>query len=284
MLATVLCFFLSVLASEQNPTERHRAGAEHERAGRYAEALVEYLWCWDEGAKTPEYGDVRRKFLPANMARLGKRYPPALEAMRDRRDKAESRIKAGASSSDELADVCALNEKLEGPARNVRLFDELRTDGAAPEWSRPVFAMYLLEPLAAARRYPDILSIVGDPVRYAVDQIGAGSKSTEWYEDEETPARAKASIDSIKKNRVRKLIPVFEASVGSERPSDARKVAQALLEFAAIEDSYLALVEASSRAGDVDLARSFAEKGLATLPEASQRRLRAAFEKLPERK
>jgi hypothetical protein len=268
----------------RTPVERHRAAKEHERRGEFAEALADYLWCWDEGARiSPGFVGVRHSFLPMDIARLGKDYPPALEAMRSRRNDAESRLRAGSCSSDDLADACTLNKKLEQATRNLVLFDEIRTNDAVPEWSREVFARNLLEPLTDARRYRDVMATVDDPVRYVVNQIDRARQIVAHLEQGEE-RYMRSSVDSHKAYRVRALARVFEASVGVGRSSDAEKVAQMLIEFSSIQDTYAELVDLAARAGDVELARSIAERGFAALPEASRGRLRTAFDKLPEKK
>lgn len=69
-----------------NPMAHQYLGEAYVIQEKYPEALREFLWCWDEGAATPAYSSVRRTFLLRAIVNLGKRYPPALEALELRRE------------------------------------------------------------------------------------------------------------------------------------------------------------------------------------------------------
>lgn len=63
--------------------------------GQYEESLKEYLWCFDEGFKQePALIGVRGSFLLGEIAELGKKYPPATDALKSRRETAVTNLKA----------------------------------------------------------------------------------------------------------------------------------------------------------------------------------------------
>src|SRR5690606_19501441 len=64
-------------AGSIDPMERKELGKEAMKAGRYAEALEHYLWCFDEGEQSPGFGGVRLSFLLGDLKELGEVYPPA---------------------------------------------------------------------------------------------------------------------------------------------------------------------------------------------------------------
>lgn len=88
---------------------RYKHAQELAKTGNHEEALKEFLWCYDEGMPLiASYGGVRYSFLLQMIAKLGETYPPALAAMRERRDQAEQRteiVKTTAGYVEVLAGV-----------------------------------------------------------------------------------------------------------------------------------------------------------------------------------
>jgi hypothetical protein len=114
-----------------------------------AGALAEFLWCFDTGMKrSPSYFGVRLSFLLGEIQRLGQGYPPALEALRQRRDDAE---KALESSVEAIPDYVSLNRVLKEEARSLATLDLFPP--ASP--ARTHLAKWLFDPLLEARRYTE---------------------------------------------------------------------------------------------------------------------------------
>jgi hypothetical protein len=207
--------------------------------------------------------------------------------MRDRRDAAETRFKAHPDSRDDAADLCALNRTLADVDRTVAVYDAARKENALSTSVRQTFAREIVAPLATARRYSDIVDLLDVPVEYVKKQLTLASKIDEMTKDseagldEETAERMKAFRRS---HTVIGLIPAFEALAGMQRREEADRAADLLIEHANVDGTYTELVDAAARAGDVELARSIAERGFAALPESSRGLLRTAFDKLPGRK
>src|SRR5690242_12595979 len=99
-------------ASEREAVKaRYDRGRELAREGKQAEALAEYLWCFDEGmVKVQSYTGVRLSFLLSEIDRMGKTYTPAWEALMERCDAAEKRLLADPgdrAAGPEFAALCA---------------------------------------------------------------------------------------------------------------------------------------------------------------------------------
>ena len=61
---------------------RYKNAQELARQGDAAEALKEFLWCFDDGMpRVSGYGGVRTSFLLSSIAKLGEKYPAALVAL-----------------------------------------------------------------------------------------------------------------------------------------------------------------------------------------------------------
>lgn len=71
-----------------NPMRRMDEAEAAASAGRYAEALEGFLWCFDHGQEADEaFAGVHASFLVDDILALGEVYPPALQALISRRDR-----------------------------------------------------------------------------------------------------------------------------------------------------------------------------------------------------
>ena len=92
---------------ENDPSMRQQHAQALAETGKYEEALAEYLWCFDHGneATNGAYTGVRLSFLLGAIARLGKQYPPAIQALEARRDKAEAALLSGKGTRDDASEL-----------------------------------------------------------------------------------------------------------------------------------------------------------------------------------
>lgn len=99
--------------------------------GQHEEALDELLWCFDYGAKeNSAFVGVRISFLLGRITELGKKYPPALEALRERRGVAVDRAERTRGTQRymlNLMELAALNHSLGENTANLELFDEIKS-------------------------------------------------------------------------------------------------------------------------------------------------------------
>jgi len=131
---------------------RYKHAQELAKAGQYEEALKEFLWCFDEGMPlVTGYGGVRGSYLLSMIAKLGEKYPPALTALRERRDQAEQRLLASANDSDATSDFSSINRYLEEHGRNLQLYDQL----PANDPRKTALRRAVYDPLRTAQRYAD---------------------------------------------------------------------------------------------------------------------------------
>lgn len=92
---------------------RHELANALAGAGRSQEALAEFLWLYDEGAKAdPKFAEQRMVLLPVEIAALGRSYPPALEPLRERRAAVVARLKTPQATKKDAADLRCLNRAL----------------------------------------------------------------------------------------------------------------------------------------------------------------------------
>ena len=97
-----------------DPMLRMRLGDAYRELGKDEAALKEYLWCFDEGEQhTDGFHGVRLSFLLSDIEELGRRYPPAMTALLERRERAEERIVDGSAEYDDIAVFSSINRALD---------------------------------------------------------------------------------------------------------------------------------------------------------------------------
>jgi hypothetical protein len=112
---------------------------DNRMAGRFEDALQKHLWFHRESLKhEPAMVGVRSSFAIADWARLGVKYPPAMDALLKERDAAAARVMAGKDVLDAFDDVAAIDRELGDGRETYRLFlvIESRDEGLAREASR----------------------------------------------------------------------------------------------------------------------------------------------------
>ncbi|MFQ5491926.1 MAG: hypothetical protein ACE5GE_14505, partial [Phycisphaerae bacterium] len=123
---------LGQVEQDADPMQVMEQARELAKDGQDEEALAKLLWCYDEGAKeSPSFRGARISFLSAQIAELGKKYPPALEALQERRDAAELRADKTKGTHRylfDLMELAALNHYVGEDAANLELYDELKRE------------------------------------------------------------------------------------------------------------------------------------------------------------
>lgn len=126
------------------------------RNGQYAEALREYLWCYDIGMpQVPSYGGVRAAML-IELARMGESYPPALAAIRQRRDAIGTRLLKSVTDREALLDYGPLNKALGEEDKTLVVYDTL----AADDKRRETLGFQIADQLLEERRYSEMVKVM----------------------------------------------------------------------------------------------------------------------------
>ena len=141
-----------------DPMLRSRLADAYLEMGREEDALREYLWCFDEGEQHREsYHGVRLSFLLSSIERLGHRYPPAREALVERRQAAEKRIVDGSAEYDDIAVFSSINHVLNQQQATLDLYDRIKEHGALDRVTLYSFANEAFALLVDAKRYGRIV-------------------------------------------------------------------------------------------------------------------------------
>jgi thiol-disulfide isomerase/thioredoxin len=250
-------------ASDQGPSARMSLARELERAGEVEEAAEHLLWCWDHGVEhTPSFSAVRVSFLASQIAALARRDPELRAAMAARRDAAAAVLLAPGTPREEAQeaarDLAALDERVLGtPRRSLETYDQLGEDHKT---ARVALSRQLLEVLVEERRYEDALLGSRNPVQSVRIRV-----QTLEQEPEGSEAREELGLPSMRETLLRLLLErggiLFEACAGAGRTSEAREIADLLLEQTSTGALYADLVERALRADTPALARELAARG-----------------------
>jgi hypothetical protein len=218
---------------------RHIHAQELARERKNDEALAEYLWCYDEGMrKVSGFSAIRNSILVLEIVRLGKSHPPALQALRDRRDLAREKLSEDAEDHSAQADFGGINQALGEVATNMTFYDQL----PAGSKGRSSFGRIVLDQLIEAKRYKDAVQAV--PYEGFMRILATDRKILESSPDK-----------SILTNIITKGGKELEILAGAGRLEEAQSLLKALREVDNSEATQKLLRAHLDRAGHAELAK-----------------------------
>lgn len=227
-------------AGGDKPMERMNYARALQEKGRYAEALKEFLWCLDEGNKHDVgYAGVRLSFLLADIQSLGNEYPPAIDALKQRRDAARSSLEKGGASFEAAMEFTSYNEHLGDEELTLTVYDSLRQRGVSVP---SVLFDQVVELLIAKKRYADLVAAAGD-IPGRVDREIEMNKSLL-----STAQSDKGLRSYLVQHTVDMAAGLFEALAGAGKSAEADAVRDKVLKFDASTATFIALVKHATRA------------------------------------
>jgi thioredoxin-related protein len=272
--------------NENDPMKRQRFGQELARAGKHAEALAEYLWCFDHGLEAMSaYAGVRLSFLLGYIRELGQDYPAAIRALEERRDKAEAAVLAGTDLGRNVPDMAALNQTLGDQRRNLAVYDKLKQEKRLDERVKDRLIREIAPLLVEAKRYTELVEDAGDIEGRVHQEIGF-VKSNPMPTKDKDPEMVKMMEQSqamFAFSKAQELGLWYEALLGAGKLESATKVAGEIVAFVPKGGIYSALVDRALRAGIPDAARDLVERGRKELPEDEKKALERAAKRIPSK-
>jgi TonB family protein len=235
---------------EQLAKTRHDLGRELAQKGENAEALTEYLWCFDVGMKPPSsYGGVRMSFLLEDIAALGAHYQPALDALKTRRDEDKKKLWDDRGA---LSEFGAINHYLGEDNLSLASFDQFPAGSPA----RVALGYWLFDILIEAKRYRDALDAVPAD-RYQAVFNGLIS----------APNQDGSSREYVAESAGKEI----EALAGSGKTDGARDLLKALFQYDHSEATMTAVRAHLGRAGHADMVLNYpSDSKTAPAPAAGQ--------------
>jgi thioredoxin-related protein len=278
---------------KDDPLNRMQNGAALAQNGKKKEALAEYLWCYDHGLEaSPAFKGMRLSYLLAYIRQLGNDYPPAIEALRVRRDRAENEllndksVKKTTDTSghprsrfDAASEVAAINRELNQQERTASVYKKLMAGG---EEDRRVLCVLIddaIDPLIKSNEYSSIVAGFPNPLA-AVEQKIESYQSMKDAEESDPQNTDRRSSELFRRRALNHGSKIFEALVGVKDSTNAQKVAARLLQFDGGRAIYETLMEHALRANGheqviwlLELARKkFVSEELASLEVLATRK------------
>ncbi len=239
-------------------TARIGYGQALAQAGRAAEALEQFLQCLDvkDEAANPLTDGVRLAAV-AELGSLAQGYPPAREALQQRRDTLRKRITEVAVERYEPALLAALNQELKETDDTLVLYRQMQAEH--PESiTTSLLKQSLIEALYEDRSYDRIAELmdVSAYARRAHAQHLADARC------ELPPGPGLERFRAFQRcEYAQQAVKYYEMLLGNHKPAEAAEVAVCVLEVEDTAQVYALLVQAALRAGQVTGA---------TLPQVAQ--------------
>jgi hypothetical protein len=216
---------------------RYKRGQDLARVGDPADALAEYLWCYDSGF-------LRSREVIGRLVKLGEQFPPALEAVRQRARAAEQTVLADSNDFETMGELIELNRALHEDRRTLEIYEKL-ADG---DILRSYAARGMFELFITTQRYADALR--ARPFEQWLGELEATAAAMQTRHLREAGQRA-----------------AMEKVMKAEGYTEAQKQAQQVARERAIRAQHQAAitsaalgVEVLAGAGDIAHARQLAEK------------------------
>ncbi|NOX57362.1 MAG: thioredoxin family protein, partial [Planctomycetes bacterium] len=224
-----------VAAGENDPMARMKYADSLVQAGKPKDALAEYLWCFDEGAKhNISFSGVRLSFLTSNIARLGQTYPPALDALRQRRDLAKAQLLEGEPrkssfwsffsgndpTENPVSEFVSLNKSLDEDGESLKMYDKLRKEH--PDWlSVKLLRTRVFRQLLKAKRYQEIAESTN--VDRKIEQMRIDDE--EFFQSLPKDRREELS-KVLRQSLIRDMVKHYEVFVGIDDQVNAARFAK----------------------------------------------------------
>ena len=236
-------------AGTNDPSARMQFGTALAQKGKDAEALTEFLWCFDHGLEaSPSFVGVRLSFLLMYINNLAAHYPPARQALETRRDERQAKVAAGSTDFRTIQDLVSLHKTLGQEEKNLAVFDQL----PAGSKTRGLISPLLTEQFLEAKRYADVLEGTDGKTAFskAVDRFNMVLNSL----GKDNPMRERTEAN-FRQMTINKGAQSFEALAGLNRNQEGRDLAGQILKFDSSPDTRTLLAQAAQRAGNDELAR-----------------------------
>jgi hypothetical protein len=246
-------------------------GVAHAGRGEYAAALIDFLWCFDFGREMDSSFDpVRRSFLLLHIAVLGSSYPPALEAVRERRDLIRQKLYSGEGTADDAMDFAALNRALDDVEETVRAYDALKR--TTPSSVCNVLFGESVPALVDARRYEEFVGMAVDIPLILLERLSVTREQIALLKRELGGADA---AQCVSRYVIEESCDYYEVLLAIQRGREANAVANAVLTFELSVNAFSSLLRHAVRARDVGVAQALLRRAAFSLNETDIEEVRA---------
>lgn len=248
---------------------RARVNAEQ---NKHDEALAAYLQCFDKSVGLGgDYKCMRLYLLLDEILRLGKGYPPALDALKRRRKIDERAVLSGGANTETTEELVALNSGLGKPERTLRTYDRLKKKGDVGTPARRDLFLDVVDLLLEAKRYQDVLEGAAE----ASADIEAGIRfHRKLVRRMNVEGNLSPNIVAAVKEEVTGLAgKLYEAMLGTGQGNEASALADHVIGFDAAENVFAMLVRHAAQANASDTVLELKQRAKEALSEEEYSRL-----------
>lgn len=215
----------------------------------YAGALEAYLFAFDNGKAVSGWGGVRLSYIPAEIARLGKKYPPAKLSLQVRRDAREQLLRDGENDFDVVMEWLCINRYLGEKDRELELLKDLQQRGILGEKLKRQVIDSNFEKLLEEKRYNMLAEYFDEFGNKFMMQIFTFELEAHFPEKYKRKGRSESMPDFWKNHILADGAKVFELALGLRKDLQADEIAKRVLWLCSDVESYALLTAAALRAG-----------------------------------
>lgn len=242
------------------------------REGHLEKALEAYLFAFDNSRFVSGWGGVRLSYIPSEIAAMGKTFPLAITALKERRDIREQLVLEGETDYDLVAEWTSINQYLGESIRELEVLEKLKKTGKNTKEMEERIIDSNFEHLLEQKEYKLLNRYINDYGRRFMNQIFHYETDTLLPQNDSRwdPQR----MAEFWKRVIRKEgAQVFEVALGSKNDLIADEIAKRVLIHCNDLQSFAALTKAATRAGRKKKATELMKLAQATLPKEELRLL-----------
>lgn len=229
--------------------DKYAQAREHFKARNFPQALDCFLFAFDNGHFVAGWGGVRLSYIPSEIAKLGEFYPPAIQALKDRRDAREKMIEDGETNSDLLSEWTSLNAYLKESDRELTFLDRLKREGSLDAELEEEIILENTEKLIERQESKRLEKYLNRLVWSFIMKVASYQAERDFphFCDEGSISQAE-SVATHQQMAVEEGVQCFEIALGCGRNLAAFKILKYLCSACPDRQTFSALIKAGSRA------------------------------------
>lgn len=247
------------------PYQRMAYAKKLAQVGQYRESLNEYMYCYDHGVEESMYFEGMRNYaLLGDIMMLANKYPPAKQALINRRDLLQQAVLNSKATMEQVTGYICLNNSLQDTANTLEVFDKVKSQPQV----RKVLFREVMDTLLQAKRYNDVLTMAPDPLIEVKSNIKTGDGYIEIIKND--PNMDKELVDgnlySTRMEVINLNSSYYEAALGTNNLTLASQIADSLIDFYNNIETYKVLIERAKHVNAVQQVTELKERADKYLP------------------
>ncbi len=255
--------------------KKFEQGHKYAEAKQYKRALECYLFAFDNGHLVNGWGGVRLSYVPSAIAQVGEEYPPAMDALRDRRDAREKLISKGETNFDVMHEWTALNYYLKDKERELAFVENLESKGRLNDELRQLVIIDNRELLLKRRNYKVLEACLSRLAWSFFSEVGDYHAEKNFPQKSDQSESHKERLSDAKKSVRENGTQCFEIALGCGRRTAAEVVLEHILSICNDSLTYSALMKAAQRTNEKRVAENLLQRAKGVLPASALQKLRA---------